>query len=432
MKHKMWISFLIVLAVIVTGGCARGADTGSASNGQANSAAEQGDRNESGQTSESDTSSHETNDSQPIDPVLEQLNQLTTAEKIGQLVLVGMDGTTANANTKELIDKYHVGGFIFYKDNIKDSEQTLKLINQLKSDNKSAKIPLFLSIDEEGGRVTRLPGELVKAPSAGKIGAAGKVDAGSEIGALIGRQLSGFGLNMDFAPVLDINSNPNNPVIGDRSYGDNADIVSQMGIAVMKGLSKEGIIPVVKHFPGHGDTSVDSHIGLPVIEHNMDRLRKLELVPFQHAIAEGADVVMIAHLLLPKLDPDHPASFSKTIIHDLLREELGFEGVVISDDMTMGAITENYNVDEAAIEFLLAGGNIVLVGHEYSKEKAVIEAIEQAVEAGEISEETLNSRVYDVLKLKAKYGLHGESAAGPDIKSINKQLQSVLDKYGVK
>ncbi|MNP55812.1 putative lipoprotein YbbD precursor [compost metagenome] len=141
---------------------------------------------------------------------------------------------------------------------------------------------------------------------------------------------------------------------------------------------------------------------------------------------------MIAHLLMPKLDPDHPASFSKAIIHDLLREELGFEGVVISDDMTMGAITKNYNVDEAAVEFIAAGGNIVLVGHEYLKEKTVIEAIKLAVETGGISEETLNSRVYDVLKLKHKYGLSGELAKGPDVKSINKQLQTVLDKYGVK
>ncbi|MBA9084479.1 beta-N-acetylhexosaminidase [Fontibacillus solani] len=421
MKRSIWASlFIVFVIVIVIGGCSKGSS--SSSNGQAGGTEEQ-----QGQNQEETNSS-----SEPVDPVREQLNQMTTAEKIGQLVLVGMDGVTANANTRELIENYHVGGFIFYKDNITNSEQTLTLINQLKIDNKSSKIPLFLSVDEEGGRVTRLPGDFLKAPSAAKIGATGKVEAASEVGAVIGQQLSGFGLNMDFAPVLDINSNPNNPVIGDRSFGDNADVVSKMGVAAMKGLSQQGIVPVVKHFPGHGDTSVDSHIGLPVVEHNMDRLRELELVPFQNAIAEGADVVMIAHLLMPKLDPDHPASFSKAIIHDLLREELGFEGVVISDDMTMGAITKNYNVDEAAVEFIAAGGNIVLVGHEYLKEKTVIEAIKLAVETGEISEETLNSRVYDVLKLKHKYGLSGELAKGPDVKSINKQLQTVLDKYGVK
>ncbi|MNO29707.1 putative lipoprotein YbbD precursor [compost metagenome] len=430
MKRSMWFSFLIVMVIaIVIGGCTQG--SGPASNGQAGDAKGQGQNQEINPHNESNAA-NETDDSPPSDPIQELLDQMTTAEKIGQLVLVGMDGTTTNANTRELIENYHVGGFIFYKDNIKDSSQALALFNQLKSDSRNLKVPLFLSIDEEGGRVTRLPNEFLKVPSAAKIGATGKVEAATEIGTVMGRQLHGFGLNMDFAPVLDINSNPGNPVIGDRSFGDNADVVSKMGVAVMKGLSQQGIIPVVKHFPGHGDTSVDSHLGLPVVEHDLERLRKLELVPFQNAIAEGADVVMIAHLLLPKLDPDHPASFSKAIIHDLLRGELGFEGVVISDDMTMGAITENYNMDEAAVEFIASGGNIVLIGHDYNKEKAVIEAITTAVKSDVITEEMLDDRVYDVLRLKEKYGIHAASAKGADVKSINKQLKAALEKYGVK
>ncbi|MNO80602.1 putative lipoprotein YbbD precursor [compost metagenome] len=429
MRHNHWMSILLLfLVVCVIGGCAPAPNS---SNGLTEEHPEQEEMLDSRQGNEFN-SQNDSSESPAVDSVAELLDQLTTAEKIGQLVLVGMDGTTSNAATRELIDSYHVGGFIFYKDNINNSDQALTLFNQLKTDSKNSKVPLFLSIDEEGGRVTRLPREFLKVPSAAQIGATGQVEAASDIGVIIGKQLNGFGLNMDFAPVLDINSNPNNPVIGDRSYSDNAEVVSKMGIAAMKGLSQQGVIPVVKHFPGHGDTSVDSHLGLPVVEHNMDRLREVELVPFQNAVIEGTDVVMIAHLLMPKLDPDRPASFSKAIIHDLLREELGFEGVVISDDMTMGAITKNYNVDEAAVEFIVAGGNIVLVGHDYKKEKAVIEAIAEAVKSGVISEEMLNNRVYDVLRLKEKYGINADSAKGPDVKSINKQLQAVLEKYGVK
>ncbi len=289
----------------------------------------------------------------PNDPALELLGKMNTDEKIGQLVLVGMDGTATNDATRELIESYHVGGFIFYKNNIENAKQALKLFNDLKAANQSNPVPLWMSVDEEGGRVTRMPKEFAKVPTAKAIGSKNSEALSQGIGAVLGRELSGFGLNMDFAPVLDINSNPNNPVIGDRSFGNKADVVSLLGIATMEGIRKEGVVPVVKHFPGHGDTSVDSHIGLPVVNHDLSRLRKLELIPFKEAVENKADVVMIAHLLMPKLDPDHPASFSKKVITDLLRNELGFQGVVISDDMTMGAIEKNYEIGKASVEAIL-------------------------------------------------------------------------------
>ncbi|MDU4698741.1 MAG: glycoside hydrolase family 3 protein, partial [Paenibacillus sp.] len=292
-------------------------------------------------------------------------------------------------------------------------------------------VPLFLSVDEEGGRVSRMPGELAKLPTARKIGNTDSEELAGQIGGIIGRELSGFGLNLDFAPVLDVNSNPDNPVIGDRAFGTKPEIVSRMGIAAMKGIREQGVIPVVKHFPGHGDTSVDSHLGLPVVEHDLTRLRKLELVPFKQAIQEGADVVMIAHLLMPKLDPEHPASFSKAVIDDLLRQELGYEGTVISDDMTMGAIVEHYDIGDAAVQFVQAGGNIVLVGHDEEKEKQVIQALRDAVSSGTLSAETLDERVYNVLKLKQKYNLTNEPAQGPDIKQLNRDISNILKPYGL-
>ncbi|HEY4389941.1 MAG TPA: beta-N-acetylhexosaminidase [Paenibacillus sp.] len=369
---------------------------------------------------------------EPADPVQVKLDSLSTAEKIGQLFIVGMDGTTSNDSIRELLQQQHVGGVIFYKNNIENTKQALSLFNQLKQENRDNPVPLFLSVDEEGGRVSRMPVEYTKLPAAAKIGAGGDAKAAEELGDIIGTELAGFGLNLDFAPVLDVNSNPDNPVIGDRSYSSSAQAVSEMGLAEMKGLIGQGVIPVVKHFPGHGDTSVDSHLGLPVVEHEMERLRKLELVPFQAAIEADADVVMVAHLLIPHLDPDHPASFSKAVIQELLRDELGFDGVVISDDMTMGAISEHYTIEDAAIQFVLAGGNILLIGHEFEKEKAAIQAITDAVEQGTIPMDVLNDRVYKVLELKEKYKLTDDMAKGPNIKQVNKRIQQFLTEYKLK
>lgn len=431
-SKSLWtITCLLLLVTLLIGGCSGAARNPSSSAGEGTGASgSNGTETNQGQTPPSTPEAPEEPE-KPADPAAKLLDELSTDEKIGQLVLVGMDGTEPNDVTRQLIEEYHVGGFIFYKNNIQDTKQALALFNGLKTANQNKAVPLFLSVDEEGGRVSRMPGELAKLPAARKIGNTGSTELAGQIGEIIGKELAGFGLNLDFAPVLDVNSNPDNPVIGDRAFGTKPEIVSRMGIAVMKGIQEQGIIPVVKHFPGHGDTSVDSHLGLPVVEHDLDRLRKLELVPFKQAIQEGADVVMIAHLLMPKLDPDHPASFSKAVIHDLLREELGYEGTIISDDMTMGAIVEHYDIRDAAMQFIQAGGNIVLVGHDAEKEKQVIQALRDAVNSGKISTETLDERVYDVLKLKQKYQLSNDPAQGPNTKQLNQDISDILKPYGL-
>ncbi|MDU0330834.1 beta-N-acetylhexosaminidase [Paenibacillus sp. 3LSP] len=431
-SKSLWtITCLLLLVTLLIGGCSGAARNPSSSAGEGTGASgSNGTETNQGQTPPSTPEAPEEPE-KPADPAAKLLDELSTDEKIGQLVLVGMDGTEPNDVTRQLIEEYHVGGFIFYKNNIQDTKQALALFNGLKTANQNKAVPLFLSVDEEGGRVSRMPGELAKLPAARKIGNTGSTELAGQIGEIIGKELAGFGLNLDFAPVLDVNSNPDNPVIGDRAFGTKPEIVSRMGIAVMKGIQEQGIIPVVKHFPGHGDTSVDSHLGLPVVEHDLDRLRKLELVPFKQAIQEGADVVMIAHLLMPKLDPDHPASFSKAVIHDLLREELGYEGTIISDDMTMGAIVEHYDIRDAAVQFIQAGGNIVLVGRDAEKEKQVIQALRDAVNSGKISTETLDERVYDVLKLKQKYQLSNDPAQGPNTKQLNQDISDILKPYGL-
>lgn len=366
-----------------------------------------------------------------IDPILEKINAMTLDEKIGQMVIVGIEGYNLNDNSKSLIEKYKVGGFILFGNNIQGSEQLLNLVNSLKMENLKNKIPLFLSVDEEGGKITRMPKEFKRFPTNKVIGKINDKEFSNNIGRTIGDEIKSFGFNMDFAPVLDVNSNPKNPVIGSRSFGASPDIVSNLGIETMRGIQSENVIPVIKHFPGHGDTSVDSHIGLPTVNNDLNRLQSFELIPFAEAIEKGADAVMIAHILLPKIDKENPSSMSKTIITDILRTDLKFDGVVITDDMTMGAITKNYNISKAAIKSVEAGSDIVLVCHGYENEVKVINDLKDAVSKGEISEKRIDESVYRILKLKEKYNLNDNIIDSVDVGRINNKIRTLLDTYKV-
>lgn len=364
-----------------------------------------------------------------VDPIQKQINGMTLDEKIGQMIISGVDGYTLGPNTTKLIKDYHVGGFIILGENVKNTNQLLSLVNSLKTTNKSNSIPLFLGIDEEGGRITRMPHEFNRFPTNQTIGEVNNGTLSYQIGSLLSDELNAFGLNMDFAPVLDINSNPNNPVIGDRSFGTSPQVVSKLGIQTMKGIQSGNIISVVKHFPGHGDTSVDSHKGLPTVNNTMARLESFELVPFQQAIENHADGVMIAHILLPKIDAQYPSSMSKAIITDMLRKDLNFDGVVFTDDMTMGAITKNFNISDAAVKSVQAGTDIILVCNLYSNEIAVIQGIKEAVQKGELSEERINQSVYRILKLKEKYKLNDQTVNQVDVARINGKIAKTLNAY---
>lgn len=364
-----------------------------------------------------------------VDKTKEQISSMSLEEKIGQMLVVGIDGYNLNSNTKNLLDKHKVGGIIVMGENVQDSKQLLSLINEIKKENQKNKIPLFMTIDEEGGRVTRMPKEFKKLPSNKVIGQINNPTFSYKLGSVIAEEIKAFGFNMDFAPVLDINSNPRNLVIGDRAFGAKASIVSSLGIQTMKGIQNQNIIPAVKHFPGHGDTLVDSHKGLPSVSNDLKRLKSLELIPFSEAIKNNADVVMIAHILLPKIDKDNPSSMSKIIITDILRKELKFEGVVITDDMTMGAIVKNYPIGEAAVKSVSAGADIVLVCHGYNNEIEVINTLKNAVVKGEISEERIDESVYRILKLKEKYQLKDEIINTVDVNKINSKINNLLNSY---
>ncbi|HHY25703.1 MAG TPA: beta-N-acetylhexosaminidase, partial [Desulfitobacterium dehalogenans] len=322
-----------------------------------------------------------------------------------------------------------VGGFILLKKNVNDTQQMLKLLNALKDTNGVNKIPLFLALDEEGGRVSRMPSEFKKMPSSLRVGALNNGALGKRMGEILGREVKEFGMNVNFAPVLDIFSNPKNTVIGDRAFGNTPELVSKVGIKTMEGIQDQGIISVVKHFPGHGDTSVDSHVGLPRVDYDLERLRNFELVPFAEAIANDVDAIMLAHILLPKIDPDYPASFSKALISDILRKEMNYDGVVMTDDMTMGAIVENYTIGEASVKSILAGSDIVLVCHDFAKEEAVLKEILHAAETGRIPSDRIDESVYRILKLKEKYALADRQIGSVDVQGINAEIEQLYKNY---
>lgn len=360
--------------------------------------------------------------------ISEVIENMSVEEKIGQMIFSSISGTELGAEEEKLIHQYKVGGIIVNKKNITSPSQMVAYMNSLKEENKN-NVPLFFGIDQEGGRIAKLPGDLRAIPSHFEIGKQNDPSFAFEIGTVLGKLVSSFGFNVNFAPVLDINSNPENPVIGDRSFGINPDVVSKLGIQMMKGIQGENIIPAIKHFPGHGDTSVDSHDELPVVQKTMPELEQMELIPFKQAIAEGADMVMIAHILLPSIDLEFPSSMSEAIITDLLREKIGFDGVVITDDMTMEAITNSFDIGKASVMSVKAGADIVMVAHEFENVVKAITALTTAVENGEITEERIDQSVERILKLKNKYSLKDTYKKEANINELNQLIDAVLRRY---
>lgn len=333
------------------------------------------------------------------DSVNQLLTSMTLEEKIGQMLIVSYRSTVADNNLISILNEVKPGGFILFSENFESYEQTIKFMKDI---NDTSDIPMFISIDQEGGRVQRLKkltdNNVTIFPSMLSLGNTNDKELSYLVGKALGEELRVFGINMDFAPILDIYSNPSNTVIGDRAFGTNSEIVSKMAISFSHGLESTGIIPVYKHFPGHGDTKDDSHYDLPVITKTKEELMKFELLPFINAINDGAEVIMIGHLALPNITGDNtPASLSKEIITDLLIEELGFDGIVITDALNMGALTNNYTKKEIYINAINAGVDILLMA---SPSREAVSIIKEAVLNGEISEDRINISVEKILRLK--------------------------------
>ena len=360
----------------------------------------------------------------------EPLSSLTLEEKIGQLLMVDIrsfQGRPVTELPDELaatIRRLHVGGVILFRDNLANAEQTLALTTALQQ--VAAGPPLLIAVDQEGGRVNRLPWGTIL-PGNMALGAAGSPALAFQNGRIIGEELRALGINVDFAPVLDVNVNPANPVIGVRSFGSNPERVADLGVAWMKGVQSAGIAAAVKHFPGHGDTSVDSHVGLPTVAHDRARLNAVELPPFRAAIAQGTDLVMTAHIIFPALDnatgvafPDEwatmtPATLSQPILTGLLRNELGFSGVIITDALEMKAIADRLDPATAALLALQAGADILLMPTDPER---AYDGLLQAVRDGRLAEERIDASLRRIAALKRKVGLM-TTAARPPLASIN-------------
>lgn len=373
------------------------------------------------------------------DPIAEALAAMTTEQKVAQLLVAGIEGAQPGEDAVQAIRDYQVGGVILFGRNVESAAQLVGLTNGLKELNGDY-TPLFLCVDQEGGRVDRMPPEVNDLPSAlafGSIaGPEARMDACFALGQTLAAQCAAFGFNMDFAPSLDIWSNPENTVIGDRAFGTDAAAVTGAANETALGILSGGVIPVAKHFPGHGDTAVDSHYGLPVVDKSLAELEELELRPFRQAIdttcvygAYGGDTsipaVMVAHILLSQVDPDYPASLSHKVVTGLLREEMGFDGVVCTDDLTMGAVSNTYGMGEAAVLAVEAGCDLLLVCHGADNLTAARDALLEAVGSGRISVERLDESVYRILALKSEYGLTNAPVETPDVAALNADIAAL-------
>ena len=372
-----------------------------------------------------------------INKAKEIISKMSIDEKIGQMLMLDfrqwesndtdkeyINVTSINDNIKTIIGDYHLGGVVLFAENCSNVEQLIKLTNDMQQASISkGGLPLLIATDQEGGNVTRAKFSTAFSGNMA-LGISNNTDNTYKAGKIIGEELNSLGINCDFAPVIDVNSNEKNPVIGVRSFSNETDVVSKMGIAMADGFKSSGIVNCAKHYPGHGDTSTDSHIGIPVVNKSYEEWMKTDGAPFEAIIKNGStDLIMTAHVQYPELDDSKvyseilkedvivPATMSKTILTDILKEKLGFEGVIITDAMDMDAIDEYFDKSDATIKAIIAGVDIVLMpvtirNHEDIKElDELFGDIKDAINNGQISEDRINDALTRILKVKIESGI---------------------------
>ena len=331
--------------------------------------------------------------------------------EIGQHFMAGLDGTELTPEMERFLAEYRIGNIILFKHNVRDSAQLRRLCSDVQECvRKHTGHGALIAIDQEGGPVTRLSEDGVNIPGAMAIAAAGAPGLARRAGRLTGRQLRSLGVNFDFAPDVDVNCNPDNPVIGVRSYGDTPEQVIAYGVEMIRGLQESGVLACAKHFPGYGDLDMDPHLSLPRVAKPVDQLEKMELRPFAKAVEAGVAAVMTAHVLFPALEPEEiPATMSRRILTGALRDKLGYDGLVVTDCMEMGAIASRYGTAQGAAAALRAGADIVLVSHTARTAMESVRAAEEAVRSGSISQEELRKGTERILRFKSAYRA-GEAA----------------------
>lgn len=321
---------------------------------------------------------------------------------MGRLAIVGFAGHSVPDDLRRLAAEFDLGGVIYFARNVVEPRQVAELSREVAA--LARDWPFWISVDQEGGRVARLKRPFTEWPPAITLGRSGDAKLAERFASALASELRAVGINLDYAPVLDVHTNPANPVIGDRALAERADLAASLGRAVVRGLQNAGVSACGKHFPGHGDTSSDSHEELPVVDHDPRRLEAVELVPFRAAIEEGVATIMTAHVLVPALDEERPASLSPHIVNDLLKTTLHYEGVVLSDDLGMKAISATIPLAEASIAALEAGCDAVLYCNSTVDEQvAALEAIIRAAESGRLKPSRLDDALARQRRVKERF-----------------------------
>ena len=344
------------------------------------------------------------------DKVQQIVDSMSLEEKVAQLFLVQPEAivdigtaTAAGDATKQAINKTPVGGFVYFSDNLQSEQQVQDMLrNVQKYSEDRIGLPAFLSVDEEGGTVARVAStgrfDVTDVGDMAKIGASGDVQQARQAGETIGSYLSELGFNLDFAPDADVLTNPDNTVVKKRSFGSDPRVVSDMSLAVAQGLAQHQVYSVYKHFPGHGATVGDTHQGYAYTDKTLDELKQGELIPFENAIQNNAAFIMAAHISAPRVTGDDtPASLSKTMITDILRGQMGYDGIVVTDAMNMGAVTEQYTSAQAAVKALQAGADLVLMPEDFQE---AYQGVLDAVKDGTLTEQRINESVTRIVKVK--------------------------------
>lgn len=330
--------------------------------------------------------------------------QIENRVKVGQRLVAGIKGTTAGKELREFVQRTKIGNYILFRENIINRVQVTNLCASIQQIVKEETgFDAFITIDQEGGRVTRLSDDCVNMPGQMALAAIGDKEVVFEAGKLTGQQLRKLGINFNLAPVVDINSNPKNPVIGVRSFGDCPEMVANYAVEMMQGLQQGGVLTAAKHFPGHGDTSEDSHLTLPKVAKKIEEVYACELVPYQALIKAGVDAIMMTHILYPALETEEiPATMSRKIVTDLLKSQLKFHGLILSDCMEMNAIKEYYGTVNGVLQAVKAGVDLVLISHTTNLMVEASDRLTQALAQGELSMEEMDASVHKILLYKNK------------------------------
>jgi beta-N-acetylhexosaminidase len=329
----------------------------------------------------------------------EVLESMTLEEKLGQLLVVGYP---SNDLAEKLIREYKVGGIVLFSRNFDTFEELYEITKQLKEYNRANSLPLWIALDEEGGTVSRLPAGKTPVPSARIVGSYEDLQLTKATGKVIGEELAA-GANLNFAPVVDIVDNPKNEFMLKRSYGSTPEMVSAHGTAFLEGLREAGVLGCAKHYPGHGGTAVDSHKGMPVIPTSLEEWRQKDAVPFQAMIDAGVDLIMVGHLAYPAIDPSGlPASMSAVFLQKQLRERMGFQGLIITDDIEMQGYPQGEERGDAVITSFLAGVDLFAVGHTPEIQMDVLEALKEGIHSGRITQERIDASILRIIQAKSK------------------------------